>query len=189
MSAKRIFTDEQVEFIRENIQTMSTRECARAFSEKFAEPLGQTELRRVMTRNGIQTSRKRNDFAPIGTERYSDYYQCMMVKVGEYRCHKGDSRSERDYNRNANWKLKQNLIWEQTTGKELPWRWVVIFLDGDRTNYNPENLYAVPLNVAGTIEKMRMHSENPEIYKTALMWGQLYFILKETNGRDFLKLI
>ena len=178
MSARRIFTDEQVEFIRENIQTMSTRECARAFSEFFSEPLGQTELRRVMARNGIQSSKKRNDFAPIGTERYSEYYQCMMVKVGGYQCHKGDSRSERDYKRNANWKLKQNLVWEQANGKELPWRWVVVLLDGDRMNYNPDNLYAVPLNVAGTIEKMRMHSENAEIYKTALIWGKLYYAMR-----------
>ena len=178
MSAKRIFTDEQVEFIRENIQTMSTRQCAEAFSAFFAEPLGQTELRRVMHRNGIQASKKRNDFAPIGAERYSEYYQCVMVKVGGYRCNKGDSRSERDYKRNVNWKLKQNLVWEQTNGKELPWRWVVVFLDGNRMNCNPDNLYAVPLNVVGTIEKMRMHSENPEIYKTALIWCKLFFAMK-----------
>lgn len=183
MSAKRIFTDEQVEFIRENIRDMSTRDCANAFSEFFNEPLGQTELRRVMTRNGIQASRKRNDFSPIGTERYSDYYQCIMVKVGEYRCQKGECRTERNYKRNLNWKLKQNLIWEQTNGKELPWRWVVVFLDGDRMNYSPENLYAVPLNVAGTIERMRMHSENADIYKTALIWGELYYTLKE-RGPD-----
>ena len=178
MSARRIFTDEQVEFIRENIQTMSTRECARAFSESFSEPLGQTELRRIMARNGIQASKKRNDFAPIGTERYSEYYQCIMVKVGEYHCHKGDTRSERDYKRDANWKLKQNLVWEKANGKELPWRWVVVFLDGNRMNYNPDNLYAVPLNVAGTIEKMRMHSEDAEIYKTALIWGELYYAMR-----------
>lgn len=178
MSAKRNFTDEQVEFIRENIQTMSTRECARAFSEFFAEPLGQTQLRRVMKQNGIAASVQRNDFAPIGTELYSEYYQCVMVKVGSYQCHKGDSRSERDYKRKANWKLKQNIVWEKSNGKELPWRWVVVFLDGNRMNYNPDNLYAVPLNVAGTIEKMRMHSENAEIYKTALIWGELYFAIR-----------
>ena len=54
----------------------------------------------------------------------------------------------------------------------------MVFLDGNRMNYNPDNLYAVPLNVAGTIEKMRMHSENAEIYKTALIWGKLYYAMK-----------
>lgn len=176
---------EQIEFIRDNIQRMSTRECARAFTEQFGEPLGQTQLRRIMDRNGITSSVKRNDFLPVGTERYSRYYDCIIVKVGDNHVCKEVSTHERDRKRNSNWKLKQNLIWEQTTGKELPWRWVVIFLDGDRTNYDPSNLYAVPLQIVGTIERMRMHSENPEIYKTALIWGQLYFILKETNGREF----
>lgn len=184
MSAPRPVTAEQVNFIRDCIQRMSTRDCARAFTERFGEPLGQTQLRRIMTRNGIRASGKSNKFVPIGTERYSRYYDCMMVKVSDYHVQKGESRVERDRKRNLNWKLKQNLIWEHENGKPLPWRWVVVFLDGDRMNYSPDNLYAVPLQVVGTIEKMRMHSENPEVYKTALIWGQLYFTLKEVNGRE-----
>lgn len=180
---KREATPEQVEFIREGIQRMSTRECARAFTERFGEPLGQTQLRRIMARNGISASVKKNDFLPVGTERYSKYYDCIVVKVGDCHVCNEISTQERDRKRNSNWKLKQNLIWEQTTGKPLPKGWCVVFLDGDRLNYEPENLYAVPLYVIGNIEKMRMHSENPEIYKTALIWGRLYFILKRVNGR------
>lgn len=172
------WTQEKIDFLREAMKTMSTRECARVFSEKFAEPLGQTHLRRMLQKYDISVSKKRNDFAPVGTERYSEYYNCMMVKVGDYHVN-GEKKEVRDRKRNANWKLKQNVVWEQTTGKTLPWRWCVIFLDGNRMNYDPANLYAVPLQVAGTIEKMRMHSESPEIYKTALIWGKLYFTLKD----------
>jgi hypothetical protein len=46
-------------------------------------------------------------------------------------------------------------------------------------NYDPDNLYAVPLQVVGTIAKMHMNSEDPDIYKTALIWGELYFELKK----------
>lgn len=177
---RREFTDEQIAFVRDNAQTMSTRELAGAFSERFCQPTGQTVIRRLMARNGIETQHdKRNDPAPAGTERWSEYYQCMMVKA---KCVSvagmGSDRKERDRVRNSQWVLKQNLIWEMKTGMKLPWRHVVVFLDGDRRNYDPDNLYAVPLNVAGTIEKMRMHSENAEIYKTALIWGELYFVLK-----------
>lgn len=178
------WTEEKIEFLRKSMETMSTRECSKAFSEKFAEPLGQTHLRRVLTKFGIPICRKSNDFLPVGTERYNKYYDCMMVKVGDCHVRNEISVQERDRKRNANWKMKQNLVWERTTGKSLPWRWCVVFLDGNRMNYDPSNLYAVPLQVIGTIEKMRMHSENPEIYKTALIWGQLYFTLKEVNGRE-----
>lgn len=177
---KREFSPEQIDFIRESIQEMSTRECARAFTEKFGEPLGQTQLRRVMDRKCISASVKRNDCLPVGYERYSAYYDCMIVKVNDYHVQGGNRKI-----RNKNWRLKQTVVWEHSTGKKLPKAWVVMFLDGDRMNYNPENLYAVPLHVAGLIEKMHMHSEDPEIYKTALIWGQLYFTLKEVNGRAY----
>ena len=176
------WTQEKIDFLRESMKTMSTRECAKAFSEKFDESLGQTHLRRVMQKYDIPVSRKRNDFVPIGTERYNKYYDCMMVKVRDFHVN-GEKGKMRDRQRNANWKLKQNVVWEQATGKTLPWRWCVIFLDGNRMNYSPDNLWAVPLHVAGTVEKMRMHSDNPEIYKTALIWGELYHVLKRMNAR------
>lgn len=184
MSAKRIETSEQVEFIRQAIQTMSTRECTKAFTEKFGESLGQTQLRRIMERNGIKASVKRNEFLAIGTEKYSDYYKCMMIKVGDYHISREDSKSQQRRKRNANWQLKQNHVWEQENKTKLPRHWVVIFLDNDRMNYSPENLFAVPLHVAGTIEKTNMHSENPVIYKTALIWGILYFIMKKQRRDD-----
>ncbi len=176
----REFTQEQIEWVRENIPHMSTRECAQAFSEKFPEGLGQTVLRRLMKKNGISARAKENAPTPVGTERYSSYYDCIMVKVSESRV-AGIKKDSPEFVRirNNSWKMKQNLIWEQMTGETIPWRHIVVFLDGDRTNYSPDNLFAVPLQIAGTIERMRMHSENPEIYKTALIWGELFFELKK----------
>lgn len=179
MSQKRTFTHEQIEWVRSNIQFMSTRECANAFSEEFSEPLGQTQLRRLMDRNGISARAQPNGHVPVGTERYSDYYKCMMVKVADSKV-AGIGRGDKEFRkiRNSSWRLKQNVVWEQAHGVQLPPHHVVIFLDRNRDNYDPNNLFAVPLNVAGTITKMRMDSEDPDIYKTALIWGELYFSLK-----------
>lgn len=177
---RREFTPEQIEFIRDGIAEIPTRRLAEAYTERFGEPLGQTELRRVMLRNGIENPRKEFSSLPIGTERYSPYYDCMVVKVADVSV-SGEKVSDYAKLRQNNWKLKQNLVWEQSTGKKLPWRYIVIFLDGNRMNYQPENLYAVPLQVAGTIAKMKMDSEDATIYKTALMWGELYYTLKQEN--------
>lgn len=177
---RRYFTQEQVNFIRNGIAELPTRRLAEAYTERFGEPLGQTELRRVMKRNGIENPRKEYSQLPIGFERYSPYYDCMVVKVDDVSV-SGAERENYAKLRQGNWKLKQNLVWEQSTGKTLPWRHIVVFLDGDRTNYAPENLYAVPLQVAGTIAKMKMNSEEATINKTALMWGELYYTLKREN--------
>lgn len=182
MSAPRVFTTEQVAFLREHAADMSTRDLAAAYSAQY-EPIGQTMIRRVMARHGIRTEHKMNTFTPIGTERYSAYYDCIMVKTGDAHVYGLQDGQTRDRIRNANWSLKQNVVWEATNGRKLPRKWVVVFLDHDRLNYEPSNLYAVPLQVAGTVSRLHMESEDPEIYKTALIWGQLFFELKKQTKR------
>ena len=143
-----------------------------------------------MEQNGIKSNIGRKKFLPIGTEQYSKYYDCMIVKVWDYHIDRRKPSKENARLRDKNWALKQNVVWEQTNGRKLKWREVVIFLDGNRMNYEPDNLYAVPMNVAGTIEKMRMHSEDPDIYKTALVWGELYYLMKgeKTWGKAYSKM-
>lgn len=179
---RRDFTPKQIEFIRNGIAELPTRRLAEAYTERFGEQLGQTELRRVMKRNGIDNPRKEYSQFPVGYERYSPYYDCVVVKVDNVSV-SGIKKEDYAKHRQNNWKLKQNLVWEQHTGKTLPWRHIVVFLDGNRMNYSPNNLYAVPLQVAGTIAKMNMMSENATINKTALMWGELFFALKSQTER------
>lgn len=187
MSARRTYSEEQIAFVRENIRNMSTRECARAFSERFST-ISQTCLRRLMEKNQIRARVTENRHTPVGTERYSNYYQCMMVKVSESRV-AGISKDNPEYKkiRNNCWQLKQNAVWEKANGRKLKRREVVVFLDGNRMNYTPANLFAVPLEIAGSIKRMDMESEDPEIYKTALTWGKLYFEMKK-QCRDYKKL-
>ena len=176
---RREFSEEEIDFVRRYADALSTREMAEAFTVRFGSPIGQTMIRRLMERNGIQSSvDRKNRPLPIGTERWSDYYQCAIVKVRNVSVSGIKDKRERDRLRNSQWMLKQNWVWEQTHGQPVPKDQVVVFLDGDRTNYAPENLHAERLNVIGTIEKMRMHSEDAEIYKTALIGGELYYALK-----------
>lgn len=43
-----------------------------------------------------------------------------------------------------NWRLKHVHVWEREHGREPPEGWTVLFLDRDRRNFDPGNLYAVP---------------------------------------------
>ena len=157
------FTEEEKEFVLELVNRMiPQRRIVELFNEEFQKSIGQTQLRRMMMRSGIDSVRKERIAKPIGYEFYSRYYDCMVVKVSMER---------------QGWKLKQNLVWGQMNGKPLPKNNVVVFLDGNRKNYDPSNLFAVPLYVVGNVEKWNMHSESPEIYKTALRYGELYFAM------------
>lgn len=176
---RREFSEDQIDFVRRYADALSTRELAEAFTVRFGSPIGQTMIRRLMERNGIKSrADSRNLPLPIGTERWSDYYHCVVIKVRNVSVSGVKDKRERDRLRNSQWMLKQNFVWEQEHQTPLPKDQVVVFLDGDRTNYAPENLYAERLNVIGTIEKMHMHSEDWQIYKTALIWGELYYAMK-----------
>lgn len=157
------FTEDERVFVSDLVtQMIPQRKIVELFNQTFGKNIGQTQLRRMMRRSGIESVKKERTAVPIGYEYYSSYYKCKVVKVS--------------HERNG-WKLKQNLVWEQAIGKQLPRHSVVIFLDGNRDNYAPDNLYAVPLHVVGNIEKWQMHSEEPMIYKSALMYGELYFLM------------
>lgn len=162
---------------------MSTRRVAEAYTLHFGEPLGQTELRRVCQRNGIENPRKENKMLPVGTERYSEYYQCMVVKTSLFSAKGIKPSNEREYQRNSQWQLKQNYVWEQTHHKKLPKGMVVVFLDGDRMNYNPSNLMATPLQNIGFVYRSGVASEFAPVMKSALMYADLYFAVKNTEEK------
>lgn len=158
-----VFTEEEQEFVKDLVARMiPQRSIVEQYNKQFGKQIGQTQLRRMMKRAGIESERKEKTAMPIGYEYYNSYHKCMMVKVS---------------NERHGWKLKQILVWEEVNARQLPKHWAVIFLDGDRMNYSPDNLYAVPLHVAGNVEKWQMHSEDPMIYKSALMYGELYFAM------------
>lgn len=157
------FTAEERDFVEALVtQMVPQKKIAEMYNNAFGKCIGQTQLRRMMNRSGIESVRKERTAKAIGYEYHSTYYNCMVVKVGMGR---------------SDWKLKQNLVWEKVSGKPLPIGHVVIFLDGNRQNYEPSNLHAVPLCVVGSVEKWNMHSEDAMLYKSALMYGELYFAM------------
>lgn len=75
---------------------------------------------------------------PVGTERESKGY--IVVKVRE----DPDRPGSKD-----NWRPKQAVVWERANGRRLPEGCTVMFADGDRRNFDPGNLVAVPRRLIG----------------------------------------
>lgn len=63
-----------------------------------------------------------------------------VTKDGYIEVHVAQHRRERA---NDQWVLKQRLVWEQANGRRLRPGEVVLFADGDKRNFDPENLVAV----------------------------------------------
>lgn len=69
---------------------------------------------------------------PVGVER--------VTRDGYTEVHVAQHRSEKA---NDQWVLKHRLVWEEANGRRLRTDEVVLFADGNKANFDPENLVAV----------------------------------------------
>ena len=87
---------------------------------------------------------------PLGSEYTSDGYVMVKVKMNGPR----DKR----------WKLKHVLIWEKYNGP-VPKDSVVTFLDGNKRNFDINNLACIRKGVNSVLNKKKLRSQNKEIFK------------------------
>lgn len=79
---------------------------------------------------------------------------------------------------NKKWIYKQRYVYEKYYGK-LPDNYMVVFLDGDRTNYDIDNLMAVKKSEYNYVKNKELLSKNKELNKTALLTARLNYKAKE----------
>lgn len=106
----------------------------------------------------------------IGDERIENGY--VLVKVSDIK----GSRQKR--NAAINWVPKQRLIWEQYYGK-IPEGHQVIFLDGDKSNFDIDNLCCVSLYTMLVLNRNQWLNGNKELTLTAIKWVELNALLNK----------
>lgn len=85
---------------------------------------------------------------PVGSTRMGkDGF--VMVKVREW----PDVPQTKD-----NWRFKHHVVWEEANGRPLPDGYTVFFADGNKRNFDPDNLVALPRKYIGQLN-------NPDLPK------------------------
>lgn len=137
----------------------------------FNENYTRLELQKYLWRNRIEykyqnENKKRNNVhnKPIGSERIKD--GLVQVKVA-----------------NNKWEYKQRIIYEKYYNVKLKSTDYIIFLDGDRNNFNINNLEKVSYDEAGYIGAFKVNNnliiKDKEITKTLLSMAKINNKLKE----------
>ena len=105
---------------------------------------------------------------PVGSERINvDGY--TEIKVAEP----------------SKWRLKQRVIYEEATGEKLTKNDIVIFLDGDRQNFDINNLVRMTRAELVRYNQDHLYGEEVEINKTAVLVAKLKAKTGEArNGED-----
>ena len=113
---------------------------------------------------------------PVGSETWRDGY--LYVKIANNPLPKHFTVEEL----RKNWVQKHRLIWETKHGK-IPKNGIVVFLDGDKTNFNLSNLYCTDKKVTTVMIRNKWFSTNPEITLTAIKWSELFYTLKKETEK------
>lgn len=109
-------------------------------------------------------ARKMGNIIPIGTE-YTKPDGMVLIKVKPNK-----------------WEYKQRYIYEQHYKVELPKNTMVVFLDGDRTNFDISNLMAVSTPEYNCAKNKGLLSNNGMVNKTAILGARLYYKVKEKES-------
>lgn len=182
---KHTFTQEQKDFIRENVIGRSNPEITEMFNIRFGLNLGVNQVKAFKKNNKLSSGldgrftpghvpankglkgvggweptyfKKGNiphNYKPIGSERENDGY--IQIKIA-------------DPNK---WRAKHRVIWEKENGP-VPKGHVVIFGDGDRRNFELDNLILVSQSQLSILNRKGLIQKDAELTKTGIIIADLY---------------
>ncbi|OMC67696.1 HNH endonuclease [Paenibacillus odorifer] len=148
---------EHKEFISTNIHGRYVLELTSMFNEKFDVEIQPSQMRAFIKNNGLKSGidariklgnvpsnkgkkklwtggeatqfkkgHKPHNYVPVGSERVNgdDYFDIKIADPNK-------------------WRGKHLIVWEQHSGRSVPKGYAVIFGDGDRRNFDPDNLILV----------------------------------------------
>ncbi|WP_235775561.1 MULTISPECIES: HNH endonuclease signature motif containing protein [Paenibacillus] len=191
------YTPEQKEFIRTHVQGRYVLELTAMFNEKFDVELQPSQMRAFIRNNGLKSGidarikpgnvppnkgkkklwvggeatqfkkgHKPHNYVPVGSERVNgdDY---VDIKVA-------------DPNK---WRGKHLIVWEQQNDSPVPKGHAVIFGDGNRRNFNPDNLILVTRGQLAIMNKRGLIQNSAELTRTGVIIADLYKKIGERKRR------
>lgn len=154
---KSIYTEEEHKFMREYVPGHNLKEIQKAFTEKFGWEITLKQIRGYLGNHNLNTGMgkfKRGQSSykrqPIGSESV-DSNGLVKVKVGNP----------------SKWRYKHNMVWEEHNGI-VPNGSVVIFLDGNKQNFDINNLQCITRAEHLYLNRHGMRFSDPELMKTAI---------------------
>lgn len=181
---RHIFTEEEKKWVQNNFDKYTFEELTKKFNIEFGCEIKshslsdlcskRMKLKKTFNRGHYKKGGNTNKNLPVGTERKTK--NATYVKVHER------NEKSRNYKKSTGyrdgWIPKQQKIYEEAHGK-IPDGHMVCFLDGDRDNYNLENLCCINRKISAILSRNRWWSNNQNITLTAIKYAELIEKLKE----------
>jgi len=188
-----LLTKEQFDFVSENYKTLSIKDLTINLNEKFNTSFTGEQIKTFTTNHGIKSGRTGcfkkgcvtwnkgvtgymganktsfkkgqvpKNITPIGTERICSKDGYILIKVNEPNPYTAAK---------TRYKFKHIVVWEKENGP-LPKNRVVIFLDGNKLNCEPENLDAITRSELLYLNRHGYHNLPDELKPNMLSLAKL----------------
>ena len=187
------YTNEMIEFLKEVTPQKTYKEITELFNRRFNLDVTAEKIKSLLSRKKIHTGtkgclykkgsvpwnkgvygymganktsfkkgHKPKNWKPVGSERV-DTEGYTLIKIAEPR----------------KWVLKHRIIWEEHYKMKVPFGQVIIFGDGDKTNFNIENLICVSRKELRVLNKCSLIKKDLELTKTGLNVAKIRIKLAE----------
>lgn len=183
-----IWTKEESQFLIDNVKGISLKELTNRYNNKFNMNLTESAIANRKYKLNLQSGIAGGQFAKghipanKGKKMSKEQYEkskATMFKKGSIPPNRREIGSERvdkdgyvlvkiqDGHLNKNWILKHRLIYEQIHGK-IPKNHKVVFADGNKRNFDPENLLLVSYAEELIMNQRKLFKEDAELTKAGL---------------------
>ena len=194
---------EMVEFMMEYIPGHQESEIRAEFEKRFGIVLTEGQIGNFKYLHGVKSGTNGGRFQKghithnkgkkMSPEVYERVKHTMFQKghapvnhrpVGSERIN-ADGYTEVKVAEPNEWKLKQRFIYEEATGEKLTKNDVIIFLDGNRQNFDMSNLVKMTRVELARYNQDHLYGEEVEINKTAVLVAKLKAKVGEArDGKD-----
>lgn len=158
-------TAEQKEFIRQNSLGTPYKELTEKFNARFGLTRKQMHVmsycRTLHCQNGIDSRFNPGHeplfLVPIGSERFMNRYMHVKTTI-------------------STWRPKHIVIWESIHGP-VPPKHIVAFGNGDRSDFDPDNLVLIPKRNMPTMNRHGLIGGNAELTRTGKIVSDVYLAI------------
>lgn len=181
MSERHYYSHEEIETLRVLVNSCkNTREMAARFNRDYGTDIKPLAIKAICERRGISLERFRsaanlerayNENFPVGTEMIgsASFGGHVIVKTDNKRAYTTEGYLVRNAITRKNWRRKCELVYEQSHG-EIPKGGIVVFLNQNKFDFRPENLYCISRKIHAMMCKNRWYVEDGDLTLTAIKW-------------------
>lgn len=196
---RRLFTDEQEQFLRENYKGLGNQALTDLMNETFGMSLIIGQIKAFKSRHKLdsgltgrfekgQTSwnKGRKGWCPPGSEKgwfKKGNSPWNERQLGDERLEKGGYtyvKVEQKGTQWVRWRFKHRVIWEEHHGA-IPEGHVVVFKDQDKTNFDIDNLELVKREEMALMNKHNLFTHDQELTTAGLLLSRVHLKIREAT--------